>query len=283
MWSSCLARVKLGPSARIGGDLIVVAGTVERDPTAEVKGQQVLLTLNDKQPWFRAVRDWVVDGLMLGRPLPHASWVLWVVALFLLLLYVLAAALLPGPLQSTVEVLKERPVSSFFSGLLALLLVGPLVLLLAVSMVGIAVIPFLLCAVALAFLFGKVSVYSWAGQQLGQQLGLGAFRNAVLAVVLGGVLFYMLYLVPLVGLMVWGIVATLGFGAVIMAALRGLRSEASPPTPVYVPANLQAASGSGGSLEASAAAAPPGMVALTARGLLGAVVRGLPGCSTWSG
>src|SRR5438132_12959758 len=106
---------------------------------------------------------------MLARPIaPQVGWV-WIVVGICLLIYLLIAVLFPRPIQACVDALEKRPVSSFFMGILLFVLIGPLTFLLVVSVVGIAVVPFLLGAMIVAFLFGKVAVYRFAGTQLGKQ------------------------------------------------------------------------------------------------------------------
>jgi uncharacterized RDD family membrane protein YckC len=106
-------------------------------------------------------------------------------------------------------------------------LLGPLLFLLVVSVAGLLVIPFLICAVIAAMVFGKIAVYTYTGQQLGRQ-----FHNPDLGLpgllLLGAVLFYLIYMVPVLGFAVWGIVTLLGVGAVLLAAFAPLSQEGRP-------------------------------------------------------
>src|SRR6185436_20297503 len=113
-----------------------------------------------------------------------------------LLLYLVIAVLFPRQIQASVAVLEEKPGSSLFAGLLAFALTGPLLLLLVITVVGIAIVPLFFCGLLAAFLFGKVAVYRYAGQQVGAQLGWVALQQPLLALLVGALLFCLLYTVP---------------------------------------------------------------------------------------
>ena len=70
------------------------------------------------------------------------------VAIIFFLLNLLLNLLFDGPVRACASALRATPVSAFLTGLLVMLLAGPLCLLLAISVVGIAVIPFAIGGVA---------------------------------------------------------------------------------------------------------------------------------------
>ncbi|HYT60222.1 MAG TPA: polymer-forming cytoskeletal protein, partial [Haliangiales bacterium] len=153
-----LGSATLGPESRIGRDVCVVGGTLTRDPGAKIGGNSRVISTLGIFPNFEWLKTYAVHGLMLARPIaPQVGWV-WAVVGISLLVYLLIAVLFPRPIQACVDTLEKRPIASFFMGLLLFVLFAPLTFLLAVSVVGIVVIPFLFCAMIVAFLFGKVSV-----------------------------------------------------------------------------------------------------------------------------
>lgn len=225
-----LGSAKLGPKAEIKRDLIIVAGSLEADPAAKIGGERMIIGLDSKWAggrWFKWPSEWFNQGLLLARPLPHQYLWSWVVAAIFLLLYVMLAILFPKPVQATVEALEAKPGSSLLVGMLAFLLIGPLMLLLVVTGVGIVIVPFLICALVAAFFFGKVAVYRYAGQQFGGQIGWTFLQQPLIALVVGVLIFYSLYIVPVLGFVVWGAIAPLGVGAVLLAFFRRYRMESS--------------------------------------------------------
>lgn len=235
---SILGKVTLGSNAVVQGDFVVVAGSVDSHGNAKIHGEQTLVGgLNGGGFPFapRAFQDWFSKGVLLARPLPHQVGWAWAVAGVFILLYLLLAALFPRPIQASVEALQARPIGSFFVGLLALVLVAPLTLLLIVTVVGIVIVPFLICAFAAAFIFGKVSVYRYAGEQLAHQTGARALEKPLLALLVGILAFYVLYTVPVLGFVVWGAVVPLGIGAVFIALFRSYRPAHAQPAGIALP------------------------------------------------
>ncbi len=220
-----LGSASLGPEAEVGSDVTVIGGTLTREPGSKIDGTPRVISRLGILPKFEALQGYTIHGLMIGRPIaPQVPWV-WGVVGVCLLIYFLIAVLFPRPIQSCVDTLVKRPVGSFFMGILLFVLVAPLTFLLAVSIVGIAVIPFLFCAMIVAFLFGKVSVYSFAGVQLGKQFNLRLLQLPLVAFLVGALVFCLLYMIPFLGFLVWGAVIPFGMGAAALAAFGGLRRE----------------------------------------------------------
>jgi uncharacterized RDD family membrane protein YckC len=225
-------KLELGPNAEVQGDMVVVLAELIDQPGAYVAGERFEFTLSaleEHLPPMTGLRRWVMEGLILGRPLPHQAGWWWWYALACALVYLVAALLFPRPVEYGVRALDTRPLGSFFLGLLMLLLLGPLLLLLAATGVGLLVVPFVLCGALVAYLLGKVAVYQYLGSQLGRQTGLNFVRTPLVALILGIGIFYVMYMVPAVGLLVWLLAAILGLGAVVLAFFDAFRAESVVP------------------------------------------------------
>src|SRR5262249_51337369 len=156
-------------------------GKLTKEPSATVGGQSRVFSAFGLFSDFDWLNRYAVHGLMWARPIaPQVKWV-WGVVGISLIIYLLVAVLFPRPIQVCVDTLVKRPIGSFFMGILLFILLAPLTFLLVVSVVGIPVIPFLFCAMIVAFLFGKVSVYSFAGLQLGKQFNLHMLQLPLVA------------------------------------------------------------------------------------------------------
>jgi len=227
-----LGSASLGPAAEIGNDVSVIGGTLTREPGSKIDGSPFVLSRLGVLPRFEALQSYTTHCLMMFRPMaPQVGWVWGVVGIFLVI-YLLIAVLFPRPIQACVDTLEKRPVGSFFMGILLFVLLAPLTFLLAVSIVGIPVIPFLFCAMIVAFLFGKVSVYRFAGTQLGKQFHVATLQLPLVAFLIGALVFCILYTVPILGFLVWGAVIPFGMGAAALAAFGGLRREGNGKNPV---------------------------------------------------
>jgi hypothetical protein len=180
----------------------------------------------------RALAPWVARGLLWGRPIvPDLPWV-WVAVFVFAAVYLVLGTVFGRPVTASVDLLRRKPLTSFLAGVLVLLLIGPLAFVLAVSIVGLAVIPFLLCALLVACVFGKISVARWIGASAMTE---GDEDNRVVALrsmAIGLVAMTLVYLVPVLGAVAWTTLGVFGLGAVATVFVAGLRHEnPAPPAP----------------------------------------------------
>lgn len=222
-----LCTLELGPSAEIHGDLIAVLGELKQDPQAKVEGERIEFgsAQLDRIPLVGGLKNYLFKGVLLMRPLPHQWGWWWVAALAIAAFYVLVALVFPKAITAGVTALETQPVGSFFSGVLFLMLFGPLNLLLAVTGVGIIISFFLFSALVIAFVFGKIAVYRFVGQQIGRQTGVAALQAPLLALLVGLAVYGLLYMVPVLGFLAWGVAAPLALGAMTLACVQSFKFE----------------------------------------------------------
>jgi uncharacterized RDD family membrane protein YckC len=174
------------------------------------------------------VKDWLVQGVLLGRLLPHQPGWWWWVAFGVGLLYLFIALTVPRPVEAGARMLEAQPVAAFFVGILGYILVNILFLILAATGVGVLAMPFLLIALLIIQLVGKASVYQVVGNRLGKQTGMTSLAQPLPAVLAGLVLFTLVYMVPVLGLLVWIITTPLAFGVALMAMFGALTAADRP-------------------------------------------------------
>lgn len=235
-----LGGTELGPEAVVGGELVDILGVLKRAKGAQITGDQTVIG-PDQIPGLSRFIPWVTHGLLWGRLLTFDTGWPWCVAAILLLFNLVLQMLFPRPIQASVDAMEKRPISSLFVGILTKILTGFVTLLLVVSVVGLIVVPFLSAALIVAFLFGKITVYQYAGQQLGRHTGWSATARPAVALVMGTAIFYLLYAIPFLGIFVWSCTGLFGLGAVVLAAMQQFRRERPklPPSlpPAVPPAN----------------------------------------------
>lgn len=238
-------NVRLGPESRIGYGPVIIGGNLTSEPGAKLGLDPTVLSLAMfggatnviSAAFIEASKHWFTEGLLRARPLPPRLPAAWVASAFLALLFVVIGVIFQKPITSTVATLDEKPGSAFLLGLLVCALTLPALLLLIISLVGVVLVPFVLCALGVLIIVGKVSLYRYAGQTLGTQFGLEMFRNPLLALLLGTLLFYIAYAVPVIGAVVWLLALPLGVGAVALAGLnRGKSATAKSGAGLGVPA-----------------------------------------------
>lgn len=221
------AAVEAG--ANVDRDFVVVMGALEAPSDFRPGGEQTVVGPLIVGDGLRAVVPWLATGLLWGRPIvPSLPWVWTFVAVFFAA-YLLLNLVFDRPVRACADKLAERPLSAFMVGLLVLVLLAPVSVLLAASIVGIALIPFLLCAVFVAGLLGKVSVLRTLGATILHQDDPGDRRLSARSFVLGFVAVTLLYMVPVLGIVGWATLGVLGLGASTMAFAAGLRRENPRP------------------------------------------------------
>ena len=237
-------------NGEIGGDLILIGGKLVSGPDAIVNRGGVLIggpfeivsrgTFNDNIFQFplpglfsflSGIKLWVGHCVFLMRPFaPAVGWTL-VLAGFLCVVNFLTLILLGRAVDHTVKIVSPKPISAFFVGLLGLILLGPLLVLITATGVGLLMVPFVICAFLAAVIVGKVAVYTSLGQRIGQRAGAQWDNASVPAFLVGSLLMFLIYLVPFIGGLALGVVIPLAFGSILMAGIQMFRNEVDFPTP----------------------------------------------------
>ena len=243
-------NVNLGPHARVGGDVTAVGGGVIRDPAATVGGG--VQSVGGFTSGFDHFRPWIDHCLFYGRPLalvPGIGWA-WGLAFIFLAFYVFLALLFRDAVTRCAVTVETQPGMTFVAALLSILLIPITIVLLCITVIGIAAIPFVIFGAFCAGLFGKAVMLAWLGRRvIGRSGQLG---HPAIAVVVGGLIVLVLYLIPVLGFLVYNILGLFGFGAVIYTLIlagrdrRAARPAAAPLGPT-----------SAGSVPPAAAAAGP--------------------------
>jgi uncharacterized RDD family membrane protein YckC len=232
---------EINDGARVGGDLVVVGGTLTAPPGFSPDGNHVVIGSPLFAGAMRDVLPWVTHGLLWGRLIvPNLEWV-WAVLGIFFLIYLALNTVFDRPVSATAEVIADRPLSAFVGGMLVLLLAVPVLAIVAASVIGLAVVPFLLCGLVVAALIGKTAVARAIGRTVIHTEGQGGRIAALVAFVIGFVLLALAYMVPLLGFVTWALTSVLGLGAATATFRAYLRRERKVAAPVQQVATAPAA------------------------------------------
>ena len=221
-----LGAATVEPGAEVEGDLVVVMGGLDAPAGFRAGGDQVVVggefgpagRLGTVTPWFR-------EGLFWGRPyVPDLPW-LWLLAGLLLLIYLAVNLVFARQVRACADVLNDKPLTTGLGGLLVLLLIGPVAVVLAISVVGLIVIPFLFCAVLLAGLVGRVAVARWMGSRIVSENDPESWQQGTRSVLIGAALIGVVYLVPVLGFVTWTLLGVFGLGAAAAVIVSALQRE----------------------------------------------------------
>ncbi len=255
-----LGHAQVASTAIIEGSLVVVGGGVTIASGAVVREDIVVVGgMYDAPPGFAAGRDhvvigpqvlggrfagvftWISRGLLWGRPIvPSLPW-MWALVAIVAFVYLLLNALLDKPVRAAADALAERPLSSLVVGLLVMLLVGPVCVLLGVSVVGIAVIPLVLTALLTGWTLGKLGAARWIGMSLVRQESPDSRAETTRSFLIGSVVVLVTYMIPVLGFITWTLLSVFGLGASTLAFLAAYRKENPAPVRVAPTAVTEAA------------------------------------------
>ena len=239
-----LGNVILGPDAIVEGNIVSVGGSVTRDAHSVVKGGIQEIAIMDHFPDLTGLKAWISKCAFWGRMLwfgPGLNWV-WIVASAFLVFYTILALLFPRGIEKSAEVLEQRPGGTFLAMLLTVLLTPVLIVLLCITVVGIAVVPFLIIGLIFASLFGKASVLAWIGRRIIKPGTAGALGHPAVAVVIGGFIVMFLYTIPILGILLYKFFGLLGLAMVVYRLILSIQREKPKAVPVAATAPLGAIS-----------------------------------------
>ncbi|MCP4679817.1 MAG: hypothetical protein GY854_30865 [Deltaproteobacteria bacterium] len=214
--------VTIEPSAYVQGDAVSVGGTLNVSPDATVQGEQVgvgipipLVGLLKEGKDF----NWSTSfpAILSGVAGTFAAFTIIGVLLRSVLIFVLAlviVALMPKRVERVRDYLTSCPGYSMLGGGAIMLLFVPLIIILAITLIGIPLIPVVIIAMAVMVVVGLTALLIWFGykiplfKQNKTQLG---------ALAIGIVVFMVINLIPFLGQVVITLAAFTAAGAVLLS------------------------------------------------------------------
>jgi len=197
--------VALMANSYVGGEVVVVGGRLTKDASAQVRGEMTRIYMPHFLPSF--------VNMLKGGWL--AVWVTMKVLALLgfLGLAILLVALVPGNLKSAVAALERSFIAMLIWGMLWMILIVPIAVLLAISIVGIVLIPLEILMLAIAMIIGYIVSAIFIGKRI--FLSLKKESLAFADVIAGILLLAIVGFVPFVGALVIAVFLIAGFGAVL--------------------------------------------------------------------
>jgi uncharacterized RDD family membrane protein YckC len=221
--------LELGPDADIGGEAAVVGGSIKRDPSAIVHGGTNEVSFGEGLGKLEWLTPWVEHCLILGRPLafePGLEWA-WAIAFGFLAFYVLLGLMFGGAIERCVHTLETRPGESTLASLVTVFLTPVFTILLFVTVIGIVLVPFFGLALFLAGLFGKAVVFAALGRRITRYASSGPLAHVAFAILIGGLIVTVLYVVPVLGFIAYKLLGILGLGVVVYTLLLAQRARSA--------------------------------------------------------
>ena len=246
-----MGSAELGPEAEVDGEVVVIGGRISRHPDSKIDRQTVNIPFlsPELEDRFQELPLIIHECVFLGRPIsPNVRITLYVAGIFLIF-YLLLGALFPRQIEKSRKAIEDKPLQSFFAGVLVMALYIPFAIILVLTIIGILLIPLLDIALLSIAVFGKAVSFVFIGRQIARAIRVSFLENPILSILIGGLVVYSLYMIPFFGLFLWIILSILGLGAVCIAigdsiSSRKAEHQRNTPPPLQGPHSQQAQSGS---------------------------------------
>ena len=204
--------IHLGEEAIIHGDVVTIGGDIDQAEGSMIYGDIVDVGAFNFENIFEGKHFF--GGY---RGIPKFFTIIPLIGLFALVL--LLSVLIPTELSTVASNIKNEPIIMFLWGMLGVILIVPLAVMLAISIIGIALIPLEVLAVFLASLIGYIAVAIMIGKKMLRALNKDN-PSVIFSAILGVLILWLIGLIPVFGCIVKTIAWIIGFGAVIIAVAR---------------------------------------------------------------
>jgi len=229
--------VTFGPDAHVAGDLMAIGGRLLLPEGTAASDRIRGKIVNVATPFGSLfgpdgqVARYFYECVLWLRPValgvPFTLWFFAGFALFGLILFLLLGKVS----ERTVDALEQRPVASFFTGMLITLGTPFFLLLLVSTGIGIALVPVVFILLTGWMLFGRAAMAVVIGTRLLGGLGM-ASPNRMLAFLVATLVILILFCIPFLGLGIALILWTMELGGAFLGTVASLRREVAPPPPL---------------------------------------------------
>lgn len=214
-------------AGEIGGDLQIEATGVTIEPDAVIRGEVRYRVRKDAEPAVSP--DATVDGGLVplaamdeGEGSGLGSLLFKVLAFVLTALVVVV--LVPNSATEAAETLMDRPIAALLRGLLWLFLAPVLVIVLAISLVGLPLALILAAAYGALFYLAPIVPALWVGDRLARRPEAKGVSRLILPTAVGATIIVLALLLPWIGFLVRIVLTCAGIGG--LALLIGARRRA---------------------------------------------------------
>lgn len=198
--------VVLKPGSYVGGEIVSIGGEVIKEPGAELAGRVTTIYMPHFIPSFATI--------LKGGWLAMWATISVLVLVGFLGLAILIIALMPDHMKTVVRSLEHSFGIMLLWGLGWTILVVPIAALLAISIIGVILIPVEILIVVLALIIGYIA----AGVFIGRHV-LASFIKKPMPIVdaiLGILILFLIGFIPLVGPVIKALFLVAGYGAVLV-------------------------------------------------------------------
>ena len=205
------ADIILKSSAEIKGDVVAIAGKLDKHPGAFVKGDTMTFFFDTPEAFKGIFENGLVGLIPIFLIFKLISLVFWFI------LAIILAAIFPRQTMLASTQLRTSFWPTFGVGLLSIIVYTGLILFSAVLTLVLIGIPILITLIALGIavkIFGRIIIFYFFGESLAR-----AFNkknpSTIACVLFGFLLVSFITLIPIIGTLFSGVISIMGWGAII--------------------------------------------------------------------
>jgi hypothetical protein len=209
-----MGSVHLYPTAKVAGDVVSVGGKVVKDTGAKIKGKITEIAIGkegvNNMP---ACVPFMGIGGLAGTLFFKVMVMIGFIGLAMFIVAFFTKQI--GKISASIE---RSWITSFFWGILGTILILPVALILAISIIGIPLILIEIVLLSISMAMGSIAVSQLIGKKITK-----AFRKPnqpmMIEVIWGLVILFLIDLIPVVGWFIKYLLVMTGFGSAIITQL----------------------------------------------------------------
>jgi len=209
-----LGNIHIFPTARVAGDVVSIGGKIVRDEGAKVKGEITEIVIGKGGEKMAEVYAPLVVGMGAGGLLLlKALAFLGFIGLSMIIVSFMTGQI--GAISSKIE---KEWLKTLLWGIAGFVLIGPIAILLAITVIGIPLIIVEMILVSIAMLAGYIAVSQLIGKKFTKAIRRPN-QPMIVEVMWGLAILFLVDMIPVLGMIVKCLAMTFGFGSAIITKL----------------------------------------------------------------
>jgi hypothetical protein len=209
-----LGNIHLFPTARVAGDIVSIGGKIERDEGAKVKGEITEIIIGKggekmAEVYAPLVVGMGVGGLLLLKALAFLGFIG---------LSMIIVSFMTGQIGAISSKIEKEWLKTLLWGIAGFILICPIAILLAITVIGIPLIIVEMILVSIAMLAGYIAVSQLIGKKFTKAIRRPN-QPMIVEVLWGLAILFLVDMIPVLGMIVKCLAMTFGFGSAIMTRL----------------------------------------------------------------
>jgi len=209
-----LGNIHIYPTARIAGDVVSIGGKIVRDEGSKVKGEITEIVIGKGGEKMAEVYAPLIVGMgAAGLLVLKALAFLGFIGLSMIIVSFMTGQI--GAISSKIE---KEWLKTLLWGIGGFILICPIAILLAITVIGIPLIIVEMILVSIAMLAGYIAVSQLIGKKFTKVIRRPN-QPMIVEVIWGLAILFLVDLIPVLGMMVKCLALTFGFGSAIITKL----------------------------------------------------------------